>query len=91
MYIYILIIRPCATYGGRGRTPQSVPSPLTGAYRLEGATLANRLAASPDYKHSWQGQLIIRTLIIMIINMLLLLITIILLIIITHDISTQVV
>ena len=35
--------------GGRS---YSCPLPLTLAYRLEGATLANRLAANRNYRHS---------------------------------------
>ena len=31
----------------------NLPLQLTGAYRLEGTTFANRLAASRKYKQSW--------------------------------------
>ena len=37
----------------RKEAKASCPLPLTGPCRLDGANLANRLAASRNYKHSW--------------------------------------
>ena len=37
----------------RREAKPSFPLPLTGTYRLEGATFANRLAISRNYQHSW--------------------------------------
>ena len=42
----------CFPTACRQEAKASFPSPLTGPHRLEGATFANRLAESRNYKHS---------------------------------------
>ena len=48
----VAVLRPSLT-ACRKETQASLPLTLNDRYRLEGSTLADRLAASLNYKHPW--------------------------------------